>query len=121
MQELRQQYPLEDLLVLARLPRSSYYYQVGASRLSDKHAGLKAKIRALFHKHRGRYGYRRITLAIRNEGTVINRKTVQRLMQALGLKSLVRLKKYQSYRGEEAETAPNILERRFSARRPNEK
>ncbi|WP_267478963.1 hypothetical protein [Burkholderia ambifaria] len=33
----------------------------------------------------------------------VNHKTVQRLMQALGLKSLVWLKKYRSYRGELAQ------------------
>jgi transposase InsO family protein len=41
-------------------------------------------------------------------------------MQALGLKSLARPKKYRSYRGQQAEV-PNLLARRFQAERPNQK
>lgn len=42
-------------------------------------------------------------------------------MKALGLKSLVRMKKYRSYKGKVGKTAPNILERDFKADKPNEK
>ncbi len=41
-------------------------------------------------------------------------------MKILGLKSLVRPKKYRSYRGEVA-SSPNVLNRQFNAARPNEK
>lgn len=50
----------------------------------------------------------------------MNHKTVQRLMNGLALKSLVRPKKYRSYRGEHA-LVPNLLDRQFDAARPNEK
>ena len=42
-------------------------------------------------------------------------------MKALGLKCLVRLKKYKSYRGAVGEIADNILDRDFKADAPNEK
>jgi transposase InsO family protein len=42
-------------------------------------------------------------------------------MDELQLKSLVRVKKYRSYRGHVGKVAPNILERDFKASRPNEK
>lgn len=43
-------------------------------------------------------------------------------MQGLGLKSLVRPKKYRAYRGAAAYApAPNFLDRQFQAERPNEK
>jgi len=42
-------------------------------------------------------------------------------MKELGLKSVVRIKKYRSYRGEVGKVAPNLLERDFVATRPNEK
>jgi transposase InsO family protein len=106
---------------VAGLARSSFYYQRKLLRLTDKYAGLKGRIRMIFDKHRGRYGYRRITAVIRREGTVVNHKTVQRLMGDLGLKSCVRVKKYRAYHGEVGRAAPNILERQFKARRPNEK
>ena len=121
MQELRQEYPLKGLLTVSGLARSSFYYQLKLLRLTDKYASLKARICAIFAQHRGRYGYRRITAAIRREGVLVNRKTVQRLMGALGLKSCVRIKKYRSYHGEVGRAAPNVLERQFGAARPNEK
>lgn len=121
MQELRQEYPLAGLLKVAGLARSSFYYQQKLLRLADKYADLRVRIRAIFDRHRGRYGYRRITAVIRREGTTVNHKTVQRLMGDLGLKSYVRVKKYRAYHGEVGRAAPNLLERQFSAKRPNEK
>ena len=45
----------------------------------------------------------------------MNHKKVQRIMKELGLKCLVRMKKYQSYKGKVGKIAPNILERNFKA------
>ena len=87
----------------------------------DKYQDVKTKITDIYHKHKGRYGYRRITLELRNTGTTINHKTVQRLMGVLGLKSMVRIKKYRSYKGEVGNVAPNILERNFKTSKPNQK
>lgn len=42
-------------------------------------------------------------------------------MKLLGLKSIIRLKKYKSYKGEQGKIAPNILERNFKATAPNQK
>jgi putative transposase len=82
---------------------------------------MKSMISTIYHNHKGRYGYRRITLELRNQGFLINHKTVQRLMKELGLKSLVRMKKYRSYKGNVGKIAPNILKRDFVAEKPNEK
>lgn len=108
------------LLKTSGLSRSTFYYQAKALEATDKHATLKAAIKAIYERHKGRYGYRRITAELRQAGQLINHKTVQRLMQCIGLKSLVRLKKYRSYRGQLA-SAPNLLNRRFAAERPNQK
>lgn len=78
-------------------------------------------IKQIYHKHKGRFGYRRITLMMKEKGIVINHKTVLRLMKILGLKSIVRIKKYRSYQGEQGKTAPNILQRNFKADQPNKK
>jgi transposase InsO family protein len=112
---------MADLLAVAGLPRSSFYYQLALMQRADKHAALKTQILSVFDKHRGRYGYRRVTAAIRRGGTLVNHKTVQRLMGLLGVKSCVRIKKYRAYRGEVGRAAPNVLERQFKAARPNEK
>jgi len=78
-------------------------------------------IYAIFHKHKGRYGYRRITLELRNSNCLINHKTVKKLMDELGLKSEVRKVRYRSYKGEVGKTAPNIINRDFTAERPYQK
>ena len=42
-------------------------------------------------------------------------------MRELGLKSVVRPKRYKSYRGEIGKVAPNVINRNFKASKPNEK
>jgi putative transposase len=121
VQELRQQYPIAGLLKLANLPRSTFYYQQKALEADDKHKHLKEQIRAVFNRHKGRYGYRRVTAAVRQLGERVNHKTVQRLMGTLRLKSLVRPKKYKSFKGEVGHAAPNKLQRRFEATTANQK
>ena len=87
----------------------------------DKYSIEKEEITAIYHENQGRYGYRRITLEMRNRGYVINHKTVSRLMKELGLKCQVRIKKYRSYRGEVGKVAPNLINRDFHADAPNQK
>jgi putative transposase len=119
--ELRPQFALRCLLKAAGLSRSTFYYQVQVQQETDKYQALKQEIRQIYDQHKGRYGYRRVWSALRQLGHTINHKTVQRLMGELGLKSLVRVKKYQSYKGEAGRTAPNHLGRNFSAKQPNQK
>lgn len=78
-------------------------------------------IRSIFEDHKGRYGYRRVSAAIRGLGEAVNHKTVQRLMVEMGLKSLVRPKKYRSYKGQVGRVAPDLLQRQFTAKRMNQK
>lgn len=103
------------------MARSTFYYQQKALQAADKYAELKDKIRSTFDEHKGRYGYRRITAAVRSAGHLVNHKTVQRLMAQLQLKSLVRVKKYRAYKGEVGKAAPNLLKRVFEAPSPNQK
>ena len=42
-------------------------------------------------------------------------------MKILGLKCMVRIKKYRSYKGQVGKIAPNILQRNFKAEKPNQK
>ena len=102
------------------MSRSTFYYRVKVLKAGDKYASLKSAIKAVYERHKGRYGYRRITAELRQTGLAVNHKTVQRLMNILGLKSLVRPKRYRSYRGE-CVSSPNLLDRQFVAARPNEK
>ncbi|MDE1754636.1 IS3 family transposase [Klebsiella pneumoniae] len=121
VQGLRPKHPLALLLRVAKLSRSTFYYHLKSFGAVDPYTELKQRISAVYARHKGRYGYRRITAVLRQTGELVNHKTVQKLMQALGLKSLVRAKKYRSYRGQSHHVAANVLARDFEAARPNQK
>lgn len=109
------------MLKLSCLARSTFYYRQKLLSSGDRHAALKTSIRSIFDAHKGRYGYRRVTAAIHELGQTVNHKTVQRLMVEMGLKSLVRPKKYRSYKGQTERTAPDLIQRRFSAQHMHQK
>ena len=113
---------LDLLLEAARLPRSTYYYQLKQLDGLSKDKELKIEIQAIYNDHKGNYGYRRVTLELRNRGFVVNHKKVQRLMKVLGLTARIRRKrKYSSYKGEIGKKADNLIQRQFEASRPMEK
>lgn len=58
VQELRSRYPLDALLKGAGLSQSSFYYHLNVIRHPDKQGAREDSIRAMFVRHRGRYGYR---------------------------------------------------------------
>jgi putative transposase len=112
---------VKELVKLAGIPRSTYYHLVKQMNCPSPDAELKDTIKAIYDEHGGRYGYRRIRDELRNRGQKVNHKKVQRIMKELGLKCLVRMKKYKSYKGKVGKIAPNILNRQFTADQPNEK
>lgn len=119
--ELRQEHKLSLLFEVSGLPKATYYYHAKQRTAKDKYSEKKEQITLIYMENRGRLGYRRVTLELHNRGYCINHKTVQRLMKLLGLICRVRMKKYQSYKGEIGIIAPNLLERNFEAEKPNQK
>ena len=101
------------------MARSVFYYHLKRLKDKDKYAIEKEMIKSIFHEHKGRYGYRRITAEMRNRGFSINHKTVQRLMVQLCLKCQIRKVRYRSYKGEVGHIAPNIINRDFTSPAPN--
>lgn len=65
-----------------KLARSTYYYRV--RRAAAEKLKLRDRIIALCEEF-PRYGYRRVTAQLRAEGTLINHKTVSRIMRENGL------------------------------------
>ena len=109
------------MLKLSGLARSTYYYYLKQPN-TDKYECEKQKIQEIYNTNKGRYGYRRITIAMHNKGYVINHKTVLKLMNTLGLKGKQRKNdKYHSYKGTVGKVADNLLERDFYAEKPFEK
>ena len=107
--ELRQMFPLKDLLKIACLSRSTYYYQRSKKDKDEKNKDLMQLIAEIFHEHKDRYGFRRITLALHNKGVLVNKKKVRRLMDKLGLKGKRPKISYYSYKGDMNGTTKNQL------------
>ncbi|MGJ1267188.1 IS3 family transposase [Sphingobacterium spiritivorum] len=119
--ELRHRFNLDILLSCVKMARSTFYYHSRKVIQPDKYEQIKARIHKVYHGHKGRFGYRRIALQLKRDGIDINHKTVLRLMGEMRLKSLIRVKKYRSYRGNLGKIAPNILNREFKAKGPMQK
>ena len=88
---------LDLLLETDGLARSTYCYQVKRLGGLDKDKELKAEIQSIYCEYKGNYGYRRMTLELRNCSFIVNHKKVQRLMKVLGLTARIhRKRKYSS-------------------------
>ena len=109
------------MLARIKMARSTFYYNIKQLGKSDGYDDVRHRIHDIYAKHCGRYGYRRITAQLRNEGVEINHKTVHKLMMQMGLKAKRRKQHYHSYKGEVGKVAPNVLDRDFMATRPNQK
>ena len=114
---------MRELLKLAEMARSTFYYYLKKYKSNhDKYHKIKKEIFNIFNENKGRYGYRRITLELKNRGFNINHKTVSKLMNILGIKSIQRPKRrYNSYQGSIGKIANNLLKRDFKADKPNQK
>jgi putative transposase len=109
------------LLKIAKVPRSSYYYHLVHLDEPEKHSCEREAIKQICDEHKGRYGYRRVTLELRHRGLRINHKVVMKLMKQEHLTCQLRPKKYHSYRGQLGRIARNHLRRDFKAEKPNMK
>lgn len=101
----------------------------------DKDAQLKQLISDIFNDNKGRYGYRRIDLELRNRGYTVNHKKIKRIMKQIGLFGITPKAKYKSYKGDMNGTVKNLLIHRevdeenhktryvrdFNTSKPNEK
>ncbi|MFD1707010.1 IS3 family transposase [Siminovitchia sediminis] len=105
------------------IPEATYHYHVKQLHKEDPDKEWKDLISELFHKHEGKYGYRRIHLELVGKGYEINHKKVQRIMQELGLRceKFTRKSRYKSYKGKVGKVAKNRLNRRFHTPIPLQK
>ncbi|WP_115632215.1 IS3 family transposase [Actinobacillus ureae] len=116
---LRVDFPLDTLLPLTGLKRSTFFYHLPPK--IDKNAVMRQKVIEIYQDNDGNYGYRRITLKLRDFFGAINHKRIQGIMQQLDLKGKCKQRKYRSYQGEVGKIAENVLQQDFHATAPNEK
>lgn len=116
--ELKEEgFRLKDVLKIVKIPEATYHYHIHQMEKEDPDKEWKELIYAIFQKHKGRYGYRRIHSELTEQlGYEINHKKVQRSMRDLNLKceKFKRKSRYNSYKGKVGKVAKNRLNRRFT-------
>jgi putative transposase len=119
---LKADFPLPVLLQVAGVARSTFFYHQARLQAPDRQEALKAMVTEVFEKSHGRYGHRRVHTELVKQGWTVAKKTVLKLMRALGLLCKVRRKKrYNSYQGGQGTVAANLLDREFETDAPDQK
>ena len=116
----RDQYSISEMCRFFNVSRSGYYDYVKRMDVPAWDLPLAEKIRECQEKCGKTYGYRRVQIWLERNGIHRNPKTILRVMQKYGLLSAVRRKKYRKY-GEHLHRYPNLLNRDFTAAKPNQK
>ena len=115
---------LKIWLKIAKLPRSSFYeWKEKLNQVNTEELETVEEIKTIISDSRGNYGYRRVTIALRKKGIVVNHKKVLRLMKENNLlckKFHRRNRRYNSYKGKVGKIAENVLDRKFKVNKPNE-
>ena len=76
----------------------------------------------LYEKVEGIYGYRQLTINLRRQtDQLINHKRVYRLMKLAGIQAVIRRKKKKYVQPTPQQIAENLLNRKFTAEKSNEK
>lgn len=118
--DLRGKFILTDILKALRFPKATYMYWQKRFHRPDADKALEDRILAV-HRQNPDYGYRRVTIALRDQGVLINKKHVQRLMRKLHIQAEGCAKRaihldsttYHSYQGKVGIVCKNRLRRRF--------
>ncbi|KMY42826.1 transposase [Peribacillus loiseleuriae] len=106
------------------MSRAAYYkwLQRKPTARELENEALLRDIRAIYVRVEGIYGYRRITLNINHHWKkTFNHKRIYRLMQIAGLQSAIRQKRKRHVSSPAQHVAENLLNRDFTASKPNEK
>ncbi len=85
MEGLREEYPLELLLRVSGMSRSTYYHRLRSLRSGTGHQGTDALIAEIFHESGREYGCRKVAAVLGRRGVSMNFKTVNRRMRSMGL------------------------------------
>ncbi len=103
------------------VPRSCYYdYRVRRHRADARRVALRSQVSQLFSDSRGSAGSRSIMSMMREQGVVIGRFRVRRLMRELGLVSKQPGPHAYKQATVERPDIPNLLNREFTVERPNQ-
>lgn len=124
----RAEYGVEPICAELPIAPSTYYEQKtrerDASRLPARvlrDLELRAEIERVWKENFGAYGARKVWRQLVREGFGVARCTVERLMRQMGLQGIVRGRKRRTTFADEAAPRPaDLVQRRFTAERPNQ-
>jgi putative transposase len=115
-------HPIATMCNVLGVSRSGYYRWRSAKPSKRKREDqlLAAKVRTIYKEHKGRYGRPRICRELRDQGHRVGPNRVARLMHSQGLRGRIprRFRRTTDSRGSKR-IAPNILDRDFTAAKPN--
>ena len=116
---------LYDLLEVAGLARSSYYYALAHPQQPTR-VQLRPKVAQIFSRTPNGCGHRQVAMCLRaEEGVRIADKTVLKMMRQMGLRCGIRRERayhrYNSYKGDVGQSFENIIGRDFKADGPWQK
>ena len=103
------------------ISRSGYYDFLKRLARPDRDEPLAEMIRSCQERCGKTYGYRRVQLWLQKQGIHHNPKTVLRVMQKYGLLCEIRRRRKYRQMSEHLHKYPNLLDRKFTAERPNQK
>jgi transposase InsO family protein len=125
----RDEYGVEPICSVLPIAPSTYHEQkarhADPTRLparSVRDAWLREEIERVWKENRSVYGARKVWLQLNREGFVVARCTVERLMQRMGLHGVIRGGQYKKTTivDEDAQRPADLVERDFTADRPNQ-
>jgi putative transposase len=115
-------FPVRMLCRLVGVAVSGFYTWLrrGPARREGADQGLRARVGAIFAASRGTYGSPRVHAELRAQGIRVSRRRVARLMREGGLSATIRRRAPRTTDSRhDHPVAPNLLERRFAADRPD--
>lgn len=113
-------YSISSMCKFFKVSRSGYYAFLKRMDIPDRDLPLVKIIRECQTESKQTYGYRRVHIWLERQGIHYNPKTILRVMQKYNLLSVVRRKKFH-YCSQHLHRYPNLLNRDFTAERPNQK
>ena len=116
----KDKYSVNSMCKFFEVSRSGYYAFLKRMDIPDRDLPLAEKIRECQEESHRTYGYRRVHIWLERQGIYRNPKTVLCVMQKYNLLSVVRRKKFH-YCSQHLHKYPNLLNREFTAERPNQK
>lgn len=124
MKKHTNQFSIERMSTMLNVSRNGYYkfLHSSPSKREEENNLFLVKIKRIHAKSRETYGSPRIHAALQLEGESCSRKRVARLMKKAGIQAKMKKRfKVTTKVNPKAQTAPNVLNRDFTAMKPNER